>query len=190
MKKVSEEFKTLLQQKALRYFILVDLDMNNRYAFTSLPYRVEFQGFIYEPDPLIVKYEPPRTSTVIDKETYKINLSDHYDFIQKDYRLGAVGSPFVVRLGLFDQNGVPNLNSPDDLLIAYKGNVDSLEIETDFSDDSKHAVLSGSSPLSALDLVAGFPTSRDGMDQINENDTAFDRIYDGSESTNLKWGKA
>ena len=69
---------------------------------------------------------------------------------------------------------------------VYKGVVDKPLINNNF--DTKLAVLEGTSPMSDLDMVRSFMTSKAGMDQRSASDTSFDEIFDDKQIT-VKWGK-
>jgi hypothetical protein len=69
---------------------------------------------------------------------------------------------------------------------VYQGYVDTPIISNDW--DSKTAVIEGTSPMSDLDAVNVFYTSRDGMDQRSTTDTSFDDMFEDGE-IKYKWGK-
>jgi hypothetical protein len=103
----------------------------------------------------------------------------------QEFRSNVVGMPITVNVGFLDLNGNA-LTGTDDVVVAYKGFVDSPSINNDF--ESKTAVIEGTSPMSDLDAVNSFFTSRDGMDQKSTTDTTFDDMFENVDIKH-KWGK-
>jgi hypothetical protein len=147
-------------------------------------------GETYVADGRIVQVDPPKLSATVDRELYKVTLAD------PDYTLGAaaqsglVGKEFEVRIGFIN----PSTNAPytqlANTILAYKGLVDSIAYNIG-TGNVNEAILSvtGSSPMSDLDLTRSFYTSKEYIRTLNTNDTCFDQIYEGSGPVQLKWGR-
>jgi hypothetical protein len=102
-----------------------------------------------------------------------------------EFKSNVVGKSIEVFVTLRDANGQLLLGTSD-VLSVYKGVVDKPSITNNY--EQKLAVLEGTSPMSDLDMVKTFISSKDGMDQKSATDTSFDEVYDDNEVT-LKWGK-
>ena len=112
-------------------------------------------------------------------------MSELLGEMMAEFKVNVIGKPIEVFVALKDANG-DLLTNDTDVLRVYKGTVDMPSIVNNY--ETKLAILEGTSPMSDLDLVNTFITSRDGMDQKSTSDTSFDEVYDGSEIT-VRWGK-
>lgn len=185
MRSFSTAVQTVLDSDLIEYAFLIKLEFNTTYYLTSNPYDVVFDGNTYLANGGLYSYESPKFSTVIDRESYKIVLSELLDNFMTEFKLNVVGKPVQVYVAFRDASGELLLTTTD-VITAYKGTVDKPVINNDF--EEKLAVIEGTSPMSDLDMVKNFVTSKDGMDQKSATDTSFDEIYDNSEIT-IKWGK-
>jgi hypothetical protein len=154
---------------------------------TSASQDIYFNNEWYLSDGAITGFGPPRVSSSVDREIYELYFLDHANLIQNELRTGITGRKMTVYVVFFDENDWPLLNTAD-VLVAYRGFIDSGKVVNDGS--KKQAVLSGASPMASLDAIGGYIVSKDGMDQVNSNDTSFDDVYVGGKSVNLKWGKS
>ena len=178
-------------------FFLVELSGLSRYH-TTLPFDITMSnGRTYTSDGGLIGVDPPRLSSVVDREAYKISFVDtNYEF-RNYFNSGVVGAPLKVYLGFFNTseetiNSIePDeiFNNINDTITVYEGVIDNHSYEIDFSNSSIICVIEGSSPMAHLDLVKTFSTSRDQMDQYNTSDTSLDFTYQGSGEIALKWGK-
>ena len=89
----------------------------------------------------------------------------------------------MVRLGIFDAYDQP---STTDLLVSYKGYIDSVTYQNNF--EQAAIVIEASSPMADLSLVKTVITSKSGMDQLSLTDTSFDSVIDKNESI-VRWGR-
>ncbi len=193
MRTFSSTIQNIFNQTTIEFFILIELNFSNNYYLSSLPYDIVYPagagGNTYTANSGIIEYDSPKFSSVVDRESYKIVISDHLDAMKTEIEANVVGKPITVRVGFLDSNGDPILTS-NEVLTIYKGTVDSPSISNSF--DSKLVVLEGTSPMSDLDIVNSFISSKDGMKNKVANpsitDTSFDRIY-GESRIKLKWGK-
>ena len=185
MRTFSSAAQTVLDSDLVEFTFLIKLDFNSSYYLTSNPYDVVYGGNTYLANGGIYEMDSPKFSTVVDRESYQIIISEVLDQMMPEFKLNVIGKPIEVLMVLQDANGVLLLD-PADVLSIYKGTVDKPTINNDF--ETKLAVLEGTSPMSDLDMVRPFITSKDGMDQKSATDTSFDEVYDNSEIT-IKWGK-
>jgi hypothetical protein len=153
---------------------------------TSAPYDLTFLLNEYDSQNSIVGFGPPRVSSSIDREVYELTFIDHNNAIQDELRAGITGKQLTVYAVFFDSTGFP-LKAEGDVLVAYRGLIDSGRVSNDGS--VKQAIISVASPMASLDSISGYIVSKDGMDQVNLSDTSFDDVYVGGKSVNLKWGK-
>jgi len=185
MRKISPKVQALIDNGDISYFFLIDLELNNNYYLTSLPQDVTFRGNVYTADGGLFEVDSPKFSTVIDREAYKIVIADLNDALMRDFAKGVIGKDITVRVGFLDANKQPLLDE-EDVVSVYKGYVDSPVITNNW--EEKLAVLEGTSPMADFDSVNVVYTSRNGMKQINKDDTTFDDMFEGVDVA-MKWGK-
>jgi hypothetical protein len=198
MKTYSPNIKQLLELDNLSPYFLVTLELSTGTIYhTNTPMDVNIIGLgSFSSDNSLLAIEAPRLSSVVDRETYKITYSDNNFAFKALFESGIVGTPVTVYIGFYNSsevvinNVLPGnpLNNIEDLVIAYKGFIDSHGHTTDVESEVT-AVIECSSPMASLDLTKPFYTSRDSMRQINPTDTSFDDVYSGSKAINLLWGK-
>ena len=185
MRQFSAAAQAVLDSDLIDYAFLIKLNFTNDYYLTSNSYDVVYEGDTYLANSGLFDFDSPKFSTVVDRESYTVVVSDVFNDLLAEFKVNVIGKPITVYMALRDANG-DLLTDPDDVLMIYKGTVDKPSITNDF--EEKLATLEGTSPMSDLDLVKTFMTSKDGMDQRSATDTSFDEVYDGSEIT-IKWGK-
>lgn len=185
MRTFSSTVQNLIDQDKVKFFILIKLSFSTTYYLSSLPYDVTYDGDNYTANSGILEYDSPKFSSVVDRESYRIVVTDFQDLMKAEIENNIVGKGIEVRVGFFDSNDEPVLTT-NDVLLVYKGFVDSPSISNNWND--KTVVLEGTSPMSDLDIIVPFISSRDGMDQKSSSDTSFDKIY-GDNLVKLKWGK-
>ena len=185
MRNFSSAVQTVLDSDLIEFAFLIKLEFNSTYYLTSSSYDVDYDGNTYLANSGLYEFDSPKFSTVVDRESYRVVISEVLNEMLPEFKLNVVGKSIEVFVALRDANG-DLLTSTDDVLHVYKGTVDKPSITNDF--DQKLAVLEGTSPMSDLDMVNNFISSKDGMDQKSDTDTSFDEIYNDSEIT-LKWGK-
>lgn len=172
----------------IRFFVATEITTPHLTIRTStLSFPFTTGGKTYNPDTGMVEYEPPRVSTTLDKQTYKLSFTDHSNEFHELFKLGIRGSKTLVSMGFFDSQNNP-ITNPEHWILMYSGFIDSYSISNDWV--KKVAIIECASPMSDLDSIGAFPGSRDGWRQYNPTDTSFDSIYDGGKGIDLKWGKA
>lgn len=185
MRTISAATQAVLDSDSIKVIFLMKLEFNSTYYFTSHHSDVVFDGQTYLADGGMFEFDAPKFSSVIDRESYKIVIADQAEVMAAEFRLNVIGKPVSVKVALMDTSGQPMLNTAD-VLSIYNGFVDAPSISNDF--EQKLAIIEGTSPMSDLDMVRSFITSKAGMDQYSTTDTAFDEIFDNKAVT-LKWGK-
>ena len=186
MRKFSQRIQDLIDSGQLDFFYLIQLNFNNDYYFTTAPFDIYYNNVNWVSDGGVFSMDTPKFNNVVDREAYTVTLVDFDNAFMAEFNSNVIGKPIKAWLGFFDQNGDPLLNE-EDLVQAYSGTVDSPSISNDW--ETKIAKIEGTSPMSDLDMVNSFVTSRDGMDQVSVEDTSFDAVYVDS-ALSLKWGKA
>ena len=185
MRQFSSAVETALLEEYVDFFILIKLEFSSNYYFTSLPYDLDYDGQTWLSDGGTFEYDSPQTSSIIDREAYRVAISDVSGTMQTEIANNVVGSPMSVFGGFLDASGAPLIGT-DDVFLIYKGTVDSPTITNDF--EQRLAVFEGTSPMADLDMVRTLITSKDGMDQYSATDTSFDEVFEDNE-LELKWGK-
>jgi len=185
MRQFSAAVQNVINSDNIRFAFLIKLEFNTTYYLTSFNRDIEYNKNIYLANGGLYEFDSPKFSSVVDRESYKIVISEVLDTLSEQFRANVVGKPISVFVALLDANGEPLL-SPNDVLSVYKGYVDSPSITNDF--EQKLAVIEGTSPMSDLDMVRSFMSSKNGMEQVNPDDTSFKEIFENKEIT-VKWGK-
>jgi hypothetical protein len=185
MRSFSSNVQTILNSDNLEFFFLVDLYFNNTYRFTSYSTDLTVASNTYISDGGLFEVDSPDFSSVLDREAYRIVISDLSNNFLAEIRSNVVGKAVEVRAGFIQADGTPNTTTSD-LVYIYRGTVDRPTINNDFGE--KRVVIEGTSPLSDLDAVNSFMTSKAGMDNVSSTDTSFDEVFDNNE-IELRWGK-
>ena len=185
MREFSSDVLAALASDNVSYFFLIELGFSTTYRFTSFSRDIVFEENTYIADGGLFEFDSPKNSSVVDREAYKVILTDLTDNLYAEFKLNVVGKDIKVMVGFLDSNNEPLLGT-NDIVYIYKGYVDSPSIQNNW--ETKLAVFEGSSPMADLDQVNLTMVSGDGMDQLSSTDTSYDHIYDDSE-IQLKWGK-
>ena len=185
MRTISAATQAVLDSDNVKIIFLMELQFSSTYRFTSYHSDLVYDGNTYIADGGMFEFDSPKFSSVVDRESYKIVIADQAALMLSEFRVNVIGKPINVKVALLDVNGNPMLDV-DDVLSVYNGFVDSPSISNDF--EQKLAIIEGTSPMSDLDMVRSFITSKAGMDQHSSIDTSFDEIYDNKQTT-VKWGK-
>lgn len=182
MKNTPASIITALTSDVSDPYLLLDMEFSSgTIRLTSLPYNITVGSDVYISDGGLVKFNPPQLTSSIDRETYKISITDFGNTYKDEFELSAVGTPVTVRLGI--EGNVTDFD------ILYKGRIDATSIQTDPAEGTKDAIIECSSPFGALDRTTDRRTDRDTQRQIDATDTCFDRILFEVSSLELKWGK-
>jgi len=187
----SATVKALLEQPLIETFYLVKIGTGTWTTFHS---DLTYNGTVYSASNAIVAIEPPKSTSVVDRGTFKVTLSDTSFTYGALAESGLIGLPLLVYVGFVDQTTKAPQLSVDDVLLAYDGFVDgsAYSIETAEKGTSLFTI-TGTSPMHDLDHVRAFYTSQDFVDKNFANlavkDTAYNQMYDGSVQTSLRWGR-
>lgn len=185
MRNFSSAVQTVIDSGTIKFLYLIKLEFSSTYYFTSYSSDVVYDGDTYIADGGLYEFDSPKFSSVIDREAYKIIISDLVNNMSAEFKANVIGNPVSVKVALLDANDQPLLNTSD-IIDVYRGFVDKPVIDIDF--ETKLAIIEGTSPMSDLDMVRSFQTSKSGMDQKSSTDTSFDEVFDNKEIS-LKWGK-
>jgi hypothetical protein len=183
----SNNIKTLLQNPVIDAFYMVRI---NTYLTTSHVTNITVDGNTYLSDGRLLSVDPPKLSSSVDRELYKVTLADPDYSIGGTMQTGIVGKTFEVRLGFVDPITSQPYTALSDTVLIYKGFVDSIAYNIETNQQGEVALLvTGASPMANLDVTKTFYTSRDFIRSISPTDSCFDQVYEGSGTVNLKWGK-
>jgi hypothetical protein len=185
MRQFSASAQAAIDSDFIQFAFLIKLEFVQDYYFTSYHRDLVYDGDTYLADGGLYEFDPPKFSSVVDRESYKVVISEVLDTMGDEFRANVIGKPISVFVALLDADGNPLLGTAD-VLSVYKGFVDKPSITNDF--EQKLAVIEGTSPMSDLDMVRSIITSKDGMDQLSSTDTSFDSIFK-DKSVSVKWGK-
>lgn len=185
----------LLKQDVIKPFYLVLLNISTPLRDTTLSTDYTYYGNVFQTNGKLASVEPPRMSSTVDREAYKISYADP-DFSLRPYMGAAiVGKRLEVYLGLVNNSGSSLGGYADGepmgeehVIPIYKGWVDSPSYVID-PDGKVTASVEGCSPMGALGMSNKLITTKDSLMQRNSSDTSFNKIYEGSKGIQLLWGK-
>jgi len=163
------------------YLILQMEFATSTVRLTSLPYDIVVGGNTYSANGGLSELEPPRLTSVLDREVYKIKLVDFDDTYKGLFDNNALGTLVTVSLGIEG-----NLTDLDTL---YKGRIDGMTIETNPAEGTKDAIIECASPFAALDRTNDRQTDSNTQRNIDSTDTSMDLVYAAAKTVEIKWGK-
>lgn len=187
MREVSSFILEQFDKDEIRTFSLIDLELESGYVyFTDGPHALTVQGETqeYSADIGILNYTAPKQTSIVDRESFSVSIEDVNGVFKSSINRSISGKNVRFRLGFYDGH-TPNLD-PENLIVAYKGYIDTVAYEND--GDMASVSIECSSPMQDLALVKTIITSPKGMDQVNLSDTSFDKVIDQNEIM-YKWGK-
>jgi hypothetical protein len=180
----------ILSNPSLEAFYVVEIG-NNLYRITSYQRDITLSnGKTYISDGRLLGVDPPQLSSTVDREVYKILLSDPEFISGLDIESSFVGQFAEVRLCFVNPiTGQPEVDIENTALI-YRGTVDSAaySIDTSIIGDVTLSI-SCSSPMYDLDLIKPVYLSKDYIRGLDSADNSCDQVYQGSGQLSLKWGK-
>jgi hypothetical protein len=187
MRVFSTDVLDVINSDFIEYFILVEMNLSNSDYFltTNKSNVTDSSGNVFLANGAIFEYDSPRQNSVLDREAYKIQFIDPSDELFAEFKQGVINRNVTIRAGFIHPTLGP-LTGDSDLVYVYSGYIDAPSISTDFN--SKIVEIECSSPMADFDMVRPFFTTSYGMDQINTEDTSFDRINEGFEMQ-IDWGK-
>jgi len=182
MKNTPASIKTaLVADLAIPYLILQMEFAGGTVRLTNLPYDIVVGGNSYLADGGLTQLEPPKLTSVLDREVYKIKLVDFDDTYKGLFDNNALGTLVTVSLGIEG-----NLTDLDTL---YKGRIDGMTIETNPAEGTKDAIIECASPFAALDRTNDRQTDSNTQRNIDSTDTSMDLVYAAAKTVEIKWGK-
>lgn len=190
----SANIQTVLSQMPIETFYMLRVsNINGTAIYSSTDYFMNVtlsNGYVYTADSLLLSVDPPQLSSTVDREQYKIVLSDPSFSQASIIENNIVGKYLETRIGFINQTtGLPYLTASD-TLIVYKGRIDSAGYVIDSGEIGESKLqITGSSPISNLDQKNGIYLSKETIRNANGNDSSCDQIYEGSGALMLKWGK-
>ena len=206
MKTISNAVLTLLGRMGTETFVLIEIKSSPIIRITTSQFDIVLSNIsgaeTYAADGPIVAIDPPRLTSIVDREAYKITLADADGTLRALFNAGIVGTAVSVRFG-FINNGPPVVDSAGnsvgtgaplldyrDTIMVYSGAIDTTNITADFNENTNTATIECSSPMGALDMRKAFFTSKDSMRNKNAEDTSFDFVHVSSGAATLLWGKS
>jgi hypothetical protein len=205
MRKYSALVNSFLSNGFYSTYTLLELVLNEAtFRYVTLPYDVTVGGIEYSADNGIVNLDPPKMSSTVDKEAFKIELADP-NFIYREYADTATSNGKIrVRIGFINTTGSAvtstggtsyGFGSPVldilDTIAIYDGVIDQPKYVIS-QDEGVLFQLTGSAPMAALDAVNPMYTSKFMNNQRIPNgvvDTCFDKVSFGGRSQEILWGK-
>jgi hypothetical protein len=182
------EISNLLLGDVVESYFLVDL--GNGFRKTSNAFSVTFNGNVYTADGTLLTVEPPQMSSTVDRQAFKVVMSDVNMEMGVLAESGMLGTPISVYMGFIDlATDLPYTDSANFLTI-YSGHVDGVSYRYDTSLMGERAfILTCTTPMGDLDLKKPIYTSQDYLDKNYPGDTSYQQIYEGSGPIELRWGK-
>lgn len=199
MRNFSNNVKTILALDEVAIFYLVRIVTPNVTLLdTTANVNITISGIgTFVPNNGLSTVEAPKLSSTVDRETYKLVYIDP-DFSKRAlFESVLTGSSVTVWVGFYNTTGgvigtyQPGdiMSSVSDLVVAYKGIVDTQGYAIDPDSGTVVAAIECASPMASLGLVRPILTSRDALRQRNANDTAFDQVFQKSGQVFILWGK-
>jgi hypothetical protein len=195
---LSHALKTILSRPTVETAILVKI--SNALLFTSSYLSITTAGDTYTPSEdtvRLISVDPPKITSSVDRASYSITFADPDMYFGQwleslvppgsvgTHERGYTGLPVMVRLAVFDAASYLT-----DSLLLYKGVVDTGAYSIDLEEFGESVfTLTCSSPMSSLDMIRTFYTTKNDLRGIYATDAAFDQIYEGSGQIRLLWGK-
>ena len=173
----------LLAQPVINMFYCIHM---KDLKYTTYSSNITLADGVYIGHGPVFSVDAPRMDSVVDRDLYKIILTDEGFALGDLYETNFVGAEAEVRVCLVDYyTGVPETT---DTILIYKGIIESFNYEIDTSEAGRVlSTVSCSNPMADLDAVRPYYTSKDFIKQINPSDTSYDQIYVGSEGVSLIW---
>lgn len=201
MRNMPAVVKTLLSRDDTTFYYLVEIIKADAQVIrdTNASFDVVANGNIFTSNTGLQNVEPPKLSTVVDRESYKITYADATMSKIAMFEKGLTGAKVTAWTVFVNTTGAPiaatggMFNDGDllvnDLLIAYRGIVDTQGYTINPNEGTIVAVIECSSPMAGLNVVKGLYNSRESLHERNASDTSFDQIHEGSAKIALLWGK-
>ena len=182
MKNTPSSITTALVQDLAQPYLILDMEFTSgTIRLTNLAYDIQVGGNTYVADGGLTELEPPKLTSILDREVYRIKLVDFNNEFKGYFDNQALGTPVTVRLGIE--------GNTTDLDTVYKGRIDGVSIETNPAEGTKDATIECASPFAALDRTNNRMTDKNYQKNISATDTSMDEVYAAAKETEVKWGK-
>jgi hypothetical protein len=205
MRKINSNIKNLIENNPVEPILILDIGNESsilQQYLTSSPFDIQVENTIYKSTVDIVGLDLPKNSQIIDKETYKIELSDP-DFLYYSYfTIGLTNTPVTLRalfvntsdsvfIGTNSVSYNPDeiITSLNDSIIIYKGLINNAEYITESDRDTSLIRIYAVSALASLDNKNPARVTKNYLRNINSSDSAFDSVFESKQQITLKWGK-
>lgn len=169
------------------------------YKSTTHTSQIVVGGNTYVSDGLVLKIDPIRLTSTVDREQFSIIIVDPTFAMAGIIEPGTnpltstgslTGISLGIDLGFIDiSTGVPSVTSADYITI-YSGTIDTWAYASDVANrGSVGFKITGTSPMNNLDQKQFIEISKQAIRAKNPADSCADNIYDGSLALTLRWGK-
>jgi len=204
MRSFSTVVQTILAQDSIiiAYCVRISQAGVTILANTTAASDITFNSITYDADGGLVTVEAPRLSSAVDRETYKIGYIDPEFTLRSLFETGMTGYDVVVNVIFFNNTASPVVGTDTvsvapgapflavaDSIVAYSGVVDTQGYAISPKEGTVVATVECSSPMASLGLTRAFFTSRDSLRRFSRTDSAFDKVYIGSQQVKLQWGR-
>jgi hypothetical protein len=190
-----DDIKDILKTGHISTFTVVYIDLNNPYRMCTLPYEVVIGGHVYDKKDTLLSIDAPRSTTVVDREVFKIVVTDEYGDLRSAMSESLTGKRIEVSIGLINTlqrnvgvyaPGEPILDTSK-MFTAYKGYINGYKVLS--GNEAQGVEIQGSSPMGDLGLQKRLYTTPHAAKQFLSSDTCFDNVYDDYNLIDLQWGK-
>lgn len=201
MRNIPDVIKLLLARDDTNFVYLIKIVKadNSMLLETNAAYDVVAAGLTFASNSGLQSVAPPRLSNTVDRESYKITYIDPDRSKIAMFEKGLTGAKVTVWAAFVNTTGGPLsatggvFNAGEilvnDLLIAYKGIVDTQGYTISPANGSIVAVIECASPMAGLSVVKSLYNSDSSVKERNPLDTSFVQINENSSKIALLWGK-
>lgn len=196
MRPRSAHLLTVLRSYPMEVCLLVKIGSGaSVILLTSHSHDVVYGGETYLAENDLKGIDPPRQSTIVDREMFKIQFADPTFIHRPRVMSGMTGASVKVYAAFYNTTGAvlgpylpdePMLGDSE-IQVAYAGVIDAAQYEIE---EEIILTFECSSPIAALGLVKGYHTSKDHAMRFSPGDTSYDDVYAGSKSIDLLWGRS
>lgn len=195
MRQLSANVAPLFESGEVETVIMVNIkDKDGGLVLTSTTYYDDItldSGDYFEANGMLVSADPPQLSTTVDREQYKVTISDP-DFLEGgEAENGMTGKKMTVLVGFINPATGTPFTADEDVFCVYKGKVDGAAYRVSVQSLGEALLqITGVSPILSLEARKGIYLSKDAIRRRNPKDSSCDQLYEGSNALVLKWGKA
>ena len=190
MIKFSQRIVTMLAKPVIEAFYMVNID-KGKSCMSSHHSDVLFNGDLYRSDAQVVSVDPPQQTTVVDRQQFRVTVSDPTMEYGALAETGLVGIPISVYIAFVDvDTGQPILDN-DAVITVYRGRIDGTKYSLETNEQGKSLFeIACTSPMGDLDATRVLRITQDFMDKNYPGDSSFSQVYQGTGNIYLRWGKA